>query len=595
MYRFYCDDTLFYQSGIDDSDYQILNAKLTVECGKIGSLTFTIPHTNIIYDYIQKLKSIITVYDGSEEIFRGRVLYDEKDLYKRKTINCEGELAFLLDSLQRPYEHKGSLKDFIVKLIEAHNSQVEKEKQFTLGNITVVDNNDYLSRSSIDYNNTYNVINEKLIGSYGGYLKPRSKDGVRYIDYLETYGEVSDQIIEFGVNLLDIKEFITAENIFTCLIPLGAKDETTGMKLTIADANNGIDYLTSPTAIDLFGKIWATNTWEDVTVASNLKKKGQAYLDANIEMSVTLTLKAVDLHLLNIDTKRIREGDELRVISTPHNIDRYFRCSRIDIDPLSPENSEYTFGASYKTLTDPSTGIDDKVISYVDDAITKVEETTKKEIAQVKDSLTQEEIMDIITNNGQVEGVYLIDGQIWIKGTYIETDSITAEKLKIEGLITVDGNIKIHEDGSLEAKNAKFSGEIESSSYATVKTQTMKYEEADIDIMADLFLSEATPTNAQLARYDLNQNGHIDSNDALFIQRLLQGQYGQTNGTATITDYIFMNVDNSGALVLERRLNGTTITKTEYNSGSINKIGGSITIDGEPVVTSISGTVARFG
>lgn len=595
MYRFYCDDTLFYQSGIDDSDYQILSAKLTVECGKIGSLTFTIPHTNIIYDYIQKLKSIITVYDGSDEIFRGRVLYDEKDLYKRKTINCEGELAFLLDSLQRPYEHKGSLNDFISKLIENHNSQVEKEKQFTLGNITVTDNNDYLNRSSSDYDNTYNVINNKLIGSYGGYLKTRSKDGVRYIDYLETYGEVSDQIIEFGVNLLDIKEFITAENIFTCLIPLGAKDETTGMKLTIKDANNGLDYLTNPTAIELFGKIWATNTWEDVTVAANLKKKGQAYLDANIEMSVTLTLKAVDLHLLNIDTKRIREGDELRVISTPHNIDRYFRCSRIDIDPLSPENSEYTFGASYKTLTDPSPELDDKVISYVDEAITKVEESTKEEISHVKDSLTQEEIMNIITNNGQVEGVYLIDGQIWIKGTYIETDSITAEKLRIEGLITVDGNIKIHEDGSLEAKNAKFSGAIESSSYATVKTQTFKYTVSDIDIMADIFLSETTPTQEQLARYDLNQNGRIDSGDALFIQKLLQGKYGETNGVATLTDYIFMNVDNSGMLVLERRLNGTTITRTEYNSGSINKIGGDITIDGKPVITEVSGTMARFG
>ena len=113
--------------------------------------------------------------------------------------------------------------------------------------------------------------------------------------------------------------------------------------------------------------------------------------------------------------------------------------------------------------------------------------------------------------------------------------------------------------------------------------------------MANLFLSEEDPTQAQIDRYDVNQNGHIDSNDALIIQRLLQGKYGNTNGVATFTDTTSINVGGRGKLVLERKLNGTTITRSEYNSGSINKIGGSITIDGEPVITSISGTVARFG
>ena len=591
MYKFMCDDTIFYISGINKEEYYVLSAKLSLEKGKNGAFVFSIPHTNKIFDKIQKLKSIITVYDDGEEIFRGRVLYDEKNFSSIKTVTCEGELAFLLDSIQRPYEHKGSLHDYFNLLIDNHNAQVEAKKRFKVGNITVEDNNDYLSRVSSKYLNTYDSIFEKLTDTYGGYLVTYGKDGERYIDYVVDYGDTITQTIEFGVNLLDIKEFITAEDVFTCLIPLGAElDNETGERLTIKSVNDGVDYLENDTAIELFGRIWKTYTWDDVTIASNLKKKAQEYLDSNIEMSVTLTLKAVDLHLLNVNTDRIKTGDKLRVISLPHNIDKYFECTKLEIDPLNPSNSEYTFGASYKTLTDPSTGLDDKVVEYVDEVVTKVEESTKEEIAHVKDSLTQEEIMNIITNNGEVEGVYLVDGQIWINGTYIDVDTV-----RLEGLVTKNGLFKIKDDGSIEAVNGKFSGDIESSSFTTVKTQEYQYTTADIEIMSELYLSDATPTAEQMARYDLNQNGKIDSNDALFIQKLLSGVYGNTNGRAVIEDVIQINKGDNGMIVLERRLNGTMITRTEYNSGSINKVGGSITIDGEEVVTALGGTTARFG
>jgi len=176
-----------------------------------------------------------------------------------------------------------------------------------------------------------------------------------------------------------------------------------------------------------------------------------------------------------------------------------------------------------------------------------------------------------------------------------EEIKIQASRLKLEGIITADGNVQILEDGSIVVNNGTFKGNIVGASFSSTKTSEYTYTEEDIDIMANLFLSEEEPTEEQLLRYDLNQNGRVDSNDALIIQKLLQGYYGETNGVATVVDYISMNVENNGKFVLERRLNDTTITRTEYNSGSINKVGGSITIDGEPVITSISGTVARWG
>lgn len=154
-------------------------------------------------------------------------------------------------------------------------------------------------------------------------------------------GGISDQVIRFGENLLDIEEYITAENIFTVLVPLGARQEnqdgSQGGRLTIKSVNNNLDYLENQTAINLFGKIVRTAEWDDVTIASNLKTKGRAFLNNNISMAVTLSVKAVDLHYLDVDTDKIEVGTQVRVVSEPHGLDTYFLCSKVVADFLSPE------------------------------------------------------------------------------------------------------------------------------------------------------------------------------------------------------------------------------------------------------------------
>lgn len=41
---------------------------------------------------------------------------------------------------------------------------------------------------------------------------------------------------------------------------------------------------------------------------------------------------------------------------------------------------------------------------------------------------------------------------------------LTAENIQMEGLVTANGNFKIKEDGSMEAVNGKFSGEMNAQS-----------------------------------------------------------------------------------------------------------------------------------
>lgn len=356
MYTIYSDGNAVYSPLLANDGYCVLSPKLSVELNKSGSLSFILPPTNVMYDSIQKLKSIITVLQDDEEIFRGRVTHDEKNFYNQKEVYCEGELSFLVDSVVRPYSFQGGVTELFAKYLSDHNSQVDPEKQFQVGIVTVTDPNDYITRESSDYPKSLDEMKAKLIDLLGGYLRPRLENGTRYLDYVTDYGSVSDQVIEFGVNLLDLTEYISAEDVFTVLIPLGAEQEdsegsSTG-RLTISSVNNGKDYIEDETAVELFGRIWKVQEWDDVTVADNLLAKGTEALQSGIEMAVSLSIKAVDMHLLNVDMSRIKLGDQVRVVSVPHKLDKYFLCSKISYDLANPGNTVYTFGLNFSSLTD---------------------------------------------------------------------------------------------------------------------------------------------------------------------------------------------------------------------------------------------------
>lgn len=356
MYTIYADGKLLYAPHLSREGCGVFSPKLTVELNKAGSCEFVVPPNNVMYDDLSKLKTIITVFQNGDELFRGRILNDEKDFYKQKRTYCEGELAFLLDSKQRPYTFEGDVKDLFRQYIENHNSRVETAKQFTVGNVTVEYEHESAYAENDNYSTTFDEVNEKLIDTVGGYLKTRGSGDTRYIDWMAESGDENTQTIEFGINLLDISEYISADNIFTVLIPIGAtvydEDGNANGKLTISDINDGKDYIENEIAISLFGRIEETAEWSEVEDVNELKTLGEETLSMNIELSVTLTVKAVDMHILNVNTERIKLGDWVRVISVPHGLDRQFQCTKIVYDLENPEQNEYTFGLSFTSLTE---------------------------------------------------------------------------------------------------------------------------------------------------------------------------------------------------------------------------------------------------
>lgn len=367
MFSAYADDKLFYSPRLLNEGYAITEPQATLELNKAGSFTFNLPSINPMYSSLKKLKTIITIREDDEVLWKGRVLNDAKDFYNTKAVTCEGELAFLNDIQYEPHDYskKGiKMGEYFKKLIEHYASECSEERMIKLGNVRGAFTDVLIYPKTTDYTNVWNLISGNLIGAstgkvgknevdlsdYDRYLYIRREKGVSYIDFVEDIGKASSQIIEFGKNLLDLSEYVDASNVYTQIIPLG-KADSKGKRIDIKLVNGGKNYLQSDSAIALFGKIQKSVIWEDVTNQNTLKANGQRMLNKAVEMAIKITIRAFDLHRINVNTDKIDFGDKVHVVSLPHEISSDFLCSKIAYTLDNLENTEYTFGLDFETMS----------------------------------------------------------------------------------------------------------------------------------------------------------------------------------------------------------------------------------------------------
>ncbi|MDU1598243.1 phage tail protein [Peptostreptococcus anaerobius] len=347
MYKVYCDGALIYDPG--DDELTLLNPKVDIEVNKAGSMDFTILPGHSSYDKINKLKSHISVKQDGKEIWAGRPTDVVTDFMNRKKVHCEGELAYLNDSVQRPKEYKGvSVIGYLNHLMDNHNAQVDDDKKFKVGVVTVRDQNDYLLRYT-NWETTLKAISEDLVDSLGGYIFIRNENGVRYIDYLADFMHTNTQKIEFGENMLDFSKNFDTTDVVTCVIPLGArlenpKIEALGERVTIESVNGGVDSIVSQEAVKLYGKISKTVVYDDVKIPSNLLQKGTDYLKAAQWERMTLEAKALDLHFVDGSFEQFKVGEYVRVVSKPHGMDANFPLVKMSIKLDKVSDNTVTLG-----------------------------------------------------------------------------------------------------------------------------------------------------------------------------------------------------------------------------------------------------------
>lgn len=357
MYSIYADGVCIYDDVSPSASLRLISPKLTMSDSAAGSLTMTMPVTNAGYDSIVPLVTNITVYKHGEEIWSGRVLTEDFTFDRSRVLHCEGELAFLNDTIQPQAEwHDVTVSGFLGRLLANHNSQVAADKQFTLGDVTVTDPNNSLYRYT-NYESTLACITDKLLDRLGGHLRIRKVNGVRYLDYLADYPRQSEQSIIFGRNLMDFTRQWDLSDFATVILPLGSQQEESDIEalpnyLTVESVNNDSPYVVSEEAVSAYGWIVKVVHWDDVTTPSRLLKKARKYLQDIQFEEMTLALSALDLHYLHVDEEPIGLLDKVRVVSRIHGLDRYFPVTKLEIPLDDPSDTLFTLGGVVRsTLT----------------------------------------------------------------------------------------------------------------------------------------------------------------------------------------------------------------------------------------------------
>lgn len=206
-----------------------------------------------------------------------------------------------------------------------------------------------------NFGTTWDILQSELTDVYGGYFAVRySDDGkTRYLDYLADDGitETNPQPVEFGVNMLDLTNYVKAEDIVTRVIAVGYKSKgwwifksTKTISQTAYDFEAQKVYGIITKVIVLDGK---ASTNQKLLDAANeeLRRCQQRYLEG-IEVS------AVDLHDAGIDVERLSWMKKTRIISKPHGIDTPLVLTKI-VEPLdAPDKKKFTFGTSFYSISD---------------------------------------------------------------------------------------------------------------------------------------------------------------------------------------------------------------------------------------------------
>jgi hypothetical protein len=416
MYQIKCDDYVLYDPR--DDELVLLNPKCKLEVNTVGEGSFTILKQHPYYDKLKRLKSIFEIRQNDQVIFRGRMTNDSRDFSNCLTVDLEGVLGFTNDTIIEPFSFPADSPDaessenivryFLQWILDKHNAQVEDWQTLKLGTVTVADPNNYISRSSSEYDTTWNTLKSKLFEStLGGYLCIRYESDGNYVDYLNEFNLTNTQTITFGENLLDIVTESDATNTYSAILPIGVRSESEGEKsvLTLESLEDGDltddlvkvgKFIYSKSAKDAYGWVCVPpdeSKWNDVTDVNNLKRKAMEYLSGTaMKLSNTITIKAVDLSFTDDEIQSFRVYRNVLVNSPVHGVsNESFQLTTLDIDILNPQNTTITLGDTRLSLIGINNNkVDSKIEEAKNEISTDFDEKIGTSIGGIQNTILEQ-------------------------------------------------------------------------------------------------------------------------------------------------------------------------------------------------------------
>ena len=450
MYRLTYEDYILYDPRLATPEDRLIirDPKVHLAVDKAGEMSFLLQPEHPYVDKIRKMSGVVELTDGVTPIYRGRITRDTIDFYGVHTVETEGLLACLNDSIIEPFAYpedftedtgyqeaaaSGNVVEYLFYwLLGQHNAQVSVEQQLKPGTCTVTDSNNYITRSSTDYQTTMEAIRGKLFGSsLGGHLLIRYEADGNYLDYYADLPLTNTQPVEFAANLLDLTTELDGTDIYTAILPLG-KDGLTIAELSDTDLTDDLvksgKIIYSKSGIAAHGRITRCIKWDDVTVPANLQTKAKAALaDNGLAMPETITVRAVDLGWQDA-VQHFRVGRMTLLASTPHGYRASYPLLELSPDILDPGNTQITMGATRATYTGTQIEEDWRRDEETNRREENIKEDTRQQLDQVIRS-TSQQITDLQRN---VDSIILSALE-----RYVETGDFESYKEEVSTKLSV--------------------------------------------------------------------------------------------------------------------------------------------------------------
>lgn len=357
MYQVLCDDQILTDQR--NPDYRISAGKLVRKVSAAGSLSITIPLKAAKERRVRRMHSLIEVVKDDRVIWNGRCTDHTRSKPGAVTINAEGSLCVLKDTLIGPATFSGYEEEVMRAILTAHRTMGTVNQTFT-----VEASGFPMFLRSLEVKNltaTWTVI-ENLIKDCGGYIIPQyygfsTKYGFKWV---RSITDTCSQIVREGQGL-DTKSLKITEDssgTYNAIYPIGKKPQEqqvqgadNNLYLTDYEYSNG-DFFSDYGSPLLYlnagvrNRRIMTKTYSEITNKQSLALAALSDLEDAMEETVRVDAKALDWSYVDPSVEPLELGKRVRLLSPSYEFDDYVPIMEEDIDLVKPQRSVFTLGGS---------------------------------------------------------------------------------------------------------------------------------------------------------------------------------------------------------------------------------------------------------
>lgn len=241
---------------------------------------------------------------------------------------------------------------------------------------------------------------------------------------------VSDYIVEFYIRHTDGSEISpTAITSLKCYKSEPLKSKIRFMFKDSTDPDNDSDiavtalseimleqgvtlpsmYEPANSALQEYGWIETVINFDDCESPDELYYKAKTYLASGQFDKMTLTVKALDLSILGVDTDALEINSYILVNSRPHGLSRFFEISELDIPLDRPDDQTFNLGAeTQQTLTSINNNTNSDLLAKINAQTSQsyiLDEARKNAEAAILDGFTSGSVVTVTNAAGQPTGL----------------------------------------------------------------------------------------------------------------------------------------------------------------------------------------------